>query len=121
MRNARAMREMRKEHRAGAVNPRQKGKGNEMLESRSCYGYYGEGHGATGETPPDKMRGGYSIKEYRFVIDWHIRGIANEGIIHARNYKNAVKQAKAWAKRDGGEFIGDTPDGWNERMKKFDD
>lgn len=55
-----------------------------MMESRACYGYYGEGHGATGEATPKKARpSGYSFDDYVFRI---------EGIGH---YEYPLMQVKA--------------------------
>lgn len=77
-----------------------------MLESRAAYGYYGEGHGATGEKPPKQHASGWSIYSYRFEITGHkYRYTTIE--VNARNYANAVKRAKAWAKRDGFTIVGD--------------
>ena len=55
-----------------------------MMESRACYGYYGEGHGATGEVLPKKQHAsGYSFDDYVFRI---------EGIGH---YEYPLMQVKA--------------------------
>lgn len=77
-----------------------------MLESRSAYGYYGEGHGATGEIPPKER---YTMDRFYFLVDWHINGISNEVAVTAKNFKNAERNVKAWAKRDGGTFLGENP------------
>ena len=79
------------------------------MESRACYGYYGEGHGASGEIRPKAYRGGYSINTYYFLIDWHMPGISNEAEIKAKTFENAERRAKALAKQENGTFIGENP------------
>ena len=78
-----------------------------MLESRAAYGYYGEGYGVSGEQPPKEH---YTIQSYYFLIDWHDPRFSNCVSVKAKNFKNAIRQAKAWAKRDGGTFLGEDPD-----------
>lgn len=78
-----------------------------MLETRSAYGYYGEGHGATGEIPPKES---YTMERFYFLVDWHITGISNKVDVMAKNFKNAERNVKAWAKRDGGTYLGEDPD-----------
>lgn len=79
-----------------------------MLESRSAYGYYGEGHGATGETPPKKEH--YTMDTFHFLVDWHDDFFSKRVTITAKNFKNAERNVKAWAKREGGTFLGEDPD-----------
>ena len=78
-----------------------------MLESRSAYGYYGEGHGATGEKPPKEH---YTMEKFHFLVDWHHPMISKKVDIMAKNFKNAERNVKAWAKHDGGTFLGEDPD-----------
>ena len=91
------------------------------MESRSAYGYYGEGHGATGEMPPEteKDRGGYQMNLYSFLVDWHMVGISNKVEVRAKSFKNAERNVKAWAKRDGGTYIGEDPE-WIKTNHCFD-
>ena len=79
------------------------------MESRACYGYYGELGGASGERKPKAYRGGYNINTYYFLVDWHIPGISSETEIKAKTFRNAERRVKEWAKRDGGTFIGENP------------
>jgi hypothetical protein len=77
-----------------------------MLESRAAYGYYGEGHGATGEKPPRTHESGWSIYTYVFEVsgrEWFYTKIE----VNARNYANALKQAKRFCKREGLTLVGD--------------
>jgi hypothetical protein len=76
-----------------------------MLESRAAYGYYGEGHGATGEKAPIIHKSGWRFTEFHFEIsgDPFFKHIE----IKACDYEHALKQAKKWAKRDGFTIIGD--------------
>lgn len=66
-----------------------------MLESRSAYGYFGEGFGASGEQPEKTHANGWKIWTFRFKT--------TDGLIEvkAKDYDNAVKRANEWAKRDG--------------------
>lgn len=76
-----------------------------MLESRAAYGYYGEGHGATGEKAPVTHKSGWSFKDFFFEIegDPFFKFIE----VKACDYKHALTQAKKRAKRDGFTIIGD--------------
>lgn len=79
------------------------------LESRACYGYYGTGHGATGEEQPKTHARGWHIWTFYFVVRWPNRK-RNECVqVDASCYKNALKNLKRWQKRDGFEIIGDAP------------
>ena len=77
-----------------------------MLESRAAYGYYGEGHGATGEKPPKTHASGWSIYSYVFEVsgkEWFYTEIE----VNARNYANALKRARAMCQREGLKLVGD--------------
>jgi hypothetical protein len=84
-----------------------------MLESRATYGYYGEGHGATGEKPPKTHASGWSI--YTYYFEYSGSPLCKRGIntveINARSYSNALRRAKAWAKDNGLTIVGDA-EGW---------
>ena len=79
------------------------------MESRACYGWYGEGNGASGET---KVRHGRSHKlgTFRFIVDWHLYGVSNKVEVNAMDLEHAERNVKAWAKRDGGTFLGEDPE-----------
>ena len=74
------------------------------MESRACYGYYGLAGGATGENPPKTHKRGWHFETYHFVTDWNQSKVIE---IKACDYEHAVKQAQAWAKRDGFHILGD--------------
>ena len=80
-----------------------------MLESRAAYGYYGEGHGASGENPPKVHKSGWRFSEFYFEISGTYQ--QTQGFKHieikACDYAHAMKQAKRWAKRDGFTIVGD--------------
>lgn len=78
-----------------------------IVESRACYGFYGEGHGLSGEEPPKQSRGGWQYDYFYFRIDWGDARLSQLAVIKAKTRENAIRQAKAWAKRDGGTFLGD--------------
>lgn len=73
------------------------------MESRACYGYYGEGHGCTGENPPVIHKRGWRFMDFHFEVK-------GKGFTHveikACDYAHAMKQLKRWAKRDGFEIVG---------------
>ena len=79
-----------------------------MLESRAAYGYYGDGHGATGEKPPaPKHKSCWRFMEFFFEISGDPMFKFVE--IKACDYAHALKQVKRWAKRDGFSVVGDKP------------
>lgn len=82
------------------------------MESRACYGWYGEGCGASGESAPIQ-RGGYKMSDYYFLVDWHDSFFSNKVSVKAMDFAHAEKNVKAWAKKDGGTFIGEDPDYYN--------
>jgi len=72
-----------------------------MMESRACYGYYGEGHGATGESKPKKEHAsGYSFNDYVFRIE----GIGHyeypQMEVKAIDFAHAVTAIEKQAKKD---------------------
>ena len=69
-----------------------------MLESRSAYGYYGEHGGATGENPPKAHKRGWRFLTYVYETD---SAMCPRIEIRACDEEHAMKQAKAWARRDG--------------------
>lgn len=73
------------------------------MESRACYGYYGEAYGLTGEMQPVIHKSGWSLKTFYFEVK-------GQGFSHveikACDYAHAIKQLKRWAKRDGFEIVG---------------
>lgn len=82
------------------------------MESRACYGYYGEGHGCTGEMQPVIHKSGWRFKDFHFEV----KGIAFKHVqIKTCDYDHAVKQLKKWAKRDGFEIVGDKKGYENQR------
>lgn len=83
------------------------------MESRACYGYYGEGHGCTGEMQPKKIhKSGWRFMYFHFEV----RGKGFSHVeIKACDYAHAMKQLKAWAKRDGFEIVGDKKGFENQR------
>lgn len=89
-----------------------------MLESRAAYGWYGEGYGASGETKQKDHASGWHFHTFHFEIAGTYRQTQGcTGIsIKASNYKNAMRQAKAWAKRDGFTIIGDAK-GWEAQRR----
>lgn len=75
------------------------------MESRASYGYFGEGHGCTGENPPVIHKSGWSFKCFYFEVKG-LKGFSHVEI-KACDYAHAMKQLKKWAKRDGFEIVGD--------------
>lgn len=73
------------------------------VESRANYGYYGEGCGCIGETPPVIHKRGWRFTNFHFEVKG--KGL-NCVEIKACDYAHALKQLKKWAKRDGFEIIG---------------
>lgn len=76
-----------------------------MLESRASYGYYGEHGGATGETPPKTHKRGWRFREYTFQTtepEWKV----NKIVFKASDYEHALRQAKAYARKNGCEIVG---------------
>lgn len=75
------------------------------MESRACYGYYGEGHGCTGENQPAKPH----KKGWRFMtFHFEVQGLGFKYVeIKACDYAHAMKQLERWAKRDGFVIVGD--------------
>ena len=76
-----------------------------MLESRSSYGYYGEFGGATGENPPKHHKSGWRFSTYVFKTsepDWKVPFIE----FKACDYEHALKQAKAYARKNHCEILG---------------
>lgn len=72
-----------------------------MMESRACYGYYGKGHGATGESVPKKPHAsGYGYWRFNFEI----KGIDHYEYpfvqVKAIDYEHALKQIQRQAKRE---------------------
>ena len=84
-----------------------------MLENRAAYGYYGEGHGATGEKPPTTHKSGWRFMNFFFEIKGD--SICKYVEIKACDYEHALKQLKKWAKRDGFTIVGDKPGCENQR------
>lgn len=84
-----------------------------MLENRAAYGYYGEGHGATGENPSTTHKSGWWFKDFYFEIagDPMFKHIE----IKACDYEHAIKQAKRRAKREGFILVGDKVGCENQR------
>lgn len=80
-----------------------------MLESRAAYGYYGEGHGATGENRPKTHASGWRFMDFYFEISGTFEQTLGFKHIEIRacDYEHALKQAKKWAKRDGFVIVGD--------------
>ena len=77
-----------------------------MMESRACYGYYGEGHGATGEAVPKKQHpSGYSFDDYVFEVKGVGRYVYPICKVKAMDYDHAVAQMKRWGKREGFEVV----------------
>ena len=77
-----------------------------MLENRAAYGYYGEGHGATGENPPKKQHAsGWRFMDFFFEVAGNPFFKSVE--IKACDYEHALKQLKKMAKRDGFTIVGD--------------
>lgn len=75
-----------------------------MLESRSAYGYYGEHGGASGETAPKHHKSGWHFSEYVFRTsepEW----MCNKLSITACDYEHALKQAKAYARKNHCEIL----------------
>lgn len=74
------------------------------MESRACYGYYGEGHGCTGEVQPVVHKSGWRFMNFYFEV----KGLSgfNHVEVKACDYAHAMKQLKAWARRDGFEIVG---------------
>ena len=81
-----------------------------MLESRASYGYYGVGYGATGENEPKRYKGGYTMNTYHFLIDWHDPFFSNRFKVAAKSFENAERAAKAYARKNGGTFLGEDPE-----------
>ena len=80
------------------------------MESRACYGYYGEGFGASGESAPRAYRGGYQINTYYFQFQWGTDCPFSEIVeFKAKTFENALKSAKAYARREGCTFLGESP------------
>ena len=89
-----------------------------MLESRAAYGYYGEGFGASGETKNKPHASGWHFHTFHFEITGTYQQTQGcTGIsITACDYAHAMKQAKAWAKRDGFTIVGDEK-GWESQRR----
>ena len=79
------------------------------MESRAAYGYYGEGHGVTGENAPKTHKSGWSFWDFHFEIDGTYAQTQGCKVIQIKacDYAHAIKQAKKWAKRDGFTIVGD--------------
>lgn len=85
------------------------------MESRACYGYYGEGHGCTGEMQTKKVhKSGWRFMTFFFEVKGK-RFPFTHVEIKACDYAHAMKQLKAWAKRDGFEIVGDKKGFENQR------
>lgn len=86
-----------------------------MLESRSSYGWYGEFGGMTGENEPNVRKSGWHFHNFHFEISsFKYKGFSTYVEIRACDYAHAMKQLKAWAKRDGFIIVGDRP-GWENQ------
>lgn len=84
-----------------------------MLESRASYGYYGTGHGATGEVAPKVHKRGWRFMNFYFETTAYYCEVLS---IRACDYAHAVKQAKAWARKEGCEIVGDA-EGWEKQRE----
>lgn len=84
-----------------------------MLENRAAYGYYGEGHGATGEKSPTTHKSGWRFSDFYFEIS----GVPFFKFIEVKacDYAHAIKQAKARAKKEGFTIVGDKVGCENQR------
>jgi hypothetical protein len=51
----------------------------------------------------------YSMSEFRFVYSPKSPGFSDIFECKAKCYKNALRNAKAWAKREGKQIVGDEP------------
>ena len=51
----------------------------------------------------------YSMSDFYFVYAPTFPGFSNIFECRAKNYKNALRNAKRWAKREGVEIVGDKP------------
>ena len=76
-----------------------------MMESRACYGYYGEGHGVTGETKPKTHASGWSFDDYVFEVKGVGRYAYPRCKVKAKDYDHALAQMKKWGKRDSFEIV----------------
>lgn len=101
--------------RAGAVDPRQKGSITKM-EARGCYGYYGEGCGATGEVQP-KAKGTF---QYEF---WTVEILYDVGRMlvqyKAKDKEHAIRQIKKEIKDTNSEKNLSAP--WYKRRNRVVD
>ena len=72
-----------------------------MLESMACYGYYGEGHGATGETPPRKAHSsGYRFDDYVFKVEGVGHYVYPLCRVKAMDFAHAAAQMDKWARKE---------------------
>lgn len=78
-----------------------------MLESRASYGYYGEGHGTTGENTPTTHKSGWRFSDFYFEISGD--PFAKFIEVRACDYAHALKQAQTRAKNEGFTLVGDKP------------
>lgn len=53
----------------------------------------------------------YSMRDYYFIYAPVISGYSNIFECRAKNYENALRNAKRWAKKAGVEIVGDKPGG----------
>lgn len=76
------------------------------MESRACYGYYGEGHGASGESKPKKEHAsGWSFDDYAFEVKGIGRYFYPKIEVKAKSYENALKAVEKQGRREGFEIV----------------